>query len=72
MQASVFGCGQVMTDDAGQCKGVGFVNYATCDDACVALASMHASTSGTDGKVLHVSLARDDQKAGAKRGPLFK
>ena len=59
-----------MTDDAGQCKGVGFVNYAAYDDACVALASMHAS--GADGKVLHVSLARDDRKAGAKRGPLFE
>ncbi len=46
-----------MTDHAsGRCKGVGFVNYATQDAACVGIASMHGTA--VDGGVLHVSLQR--------------
>ncbi|KAK9908116.1 hypothetical protein WJX75_002897 [Coccomyxa subellipsoidea] len=43
---------KIMTEDAtGKCKGVGFVNYATYDAACVAVASMHGTAA--DGGILH-------------------
>lgn len=49
---------QIMTEDAtGKCKGVGFVNYATYDAACVAVASMHGTA--VDGGILHVSIQRN-------------
>ncbi|KAF8071377.1 PGLP2 [Scenedesmus sp. PABB004] len=46
---------KVLTNDAGACKGVGFINYGDADSALRAVAAMHGMPLGGD-KRLYVAL----------------
>ena len=45
---------KVLADEAGRCRGVGFVNYRDAQAALEAIQSLNGSRTGD--KLLHVSL----------------
>ena len=51
---AILGIKVLVGPETGKCKGVAFVNYATCDAAMAAIEALHGTKLGD--KVLHVSM----------------